>query len=78
MLFVALSYINGFVPFLPEITAVLVPFNIILLVAGFVMLIKRLISLLNSENSPNHIMKVKEGIFVCENTVVLDQEIQKV
>lgn len=45
---------------------------------GFVMLIKRLISLLNSENSPNHIMKVKEGIFVCENTVVLDQEIQKV
>ena len=42
------------------------------------MLIKSLISLLNSENLPNHIMKVKEGIFVCENTVVLDQEIQKV
>lgn len=40
VLFVALSYINGFVPFLPEKTAVLMPFNIILLVAGFVMLIK--------------------------------------
>lgn len=40
IILVALSYINGFVAFLPDNAAFLLIFNLLLLVAGFMMLIK--------------------------------------
>lgn len=40
VILVAISYINGYFPFIPEATPVQMPYNIVLLVAGFMMLIK--------------------------------------